>query len=127
MFGLAAGLANADWASGSPPAPGFKPNRLSSESPPPGPDAARPGIRAAGAAPPMSRPRLSRGPAPARPGADGLLATGSGANGSQSSGMPPSEAPGADGLAARDAAGAFDGLGSKPNAASGSGRPAAGR
>ena len=129
MFGLAAGLANADWASGSPPKPGFKPNRLSSESPP-----ARAGRREARNQGGRCRTADVETEAVARAatGTPGCRRTARHRVGRE---RIPVFRNAADRRAGRrrargardDETGAFDGFASKPNAASGSGMPGAGR
>ena len=125
MFGCAAASLSAEPASGSRLPPGDRPNRASSESPlPPLPLPPRPAMSGS-TRPPTSRPKAdadggwpsdrAKSPLP------GPAVFGSGANGSQSSGMPPGDAAAAGAAAG---AGARAG-GGTAKAASGSAKPAA--
>src|SRR5262249_47738328 len=106
MLGLAAASLSTEPASGSL-TPGLRPNRLSSELSEV--DGARSGISGLPALAPTSSPNW---PPPDWPSVrdrsfEGLgAATGSGAKGSQSSGMPPAAGAEGDGLGARTAGGA---------------------
>ena len=130
MLGSAAAWLSAELANGSAPArAGARPNRLSIESaePEPPPDPGQSGISGPAPRPPTSRPKLPAPPPPpserAKSSGRGGL-TGSGAKGSQSSGMPPAAAAAdAGGGIAADRPGA-GGCAGWPKPAKGSPRPA---